>query len=213
MTEHDGKPADEAGEDEQEQDERGEDESSGGVDLSDLASLTGLAESGGFGILGGIGELISEARQQLERASYEAGSETVTGRAGGGSVEIQLTGNLEAVSVSISPEIVDPDDVSLLEDLVLAALRHALVEVTEIREQAASGMLSPGGFAGIPGLGSLPALGNLDLGGIDIGAVMGSIFGNQTGQEGQNLEDTAPESADRPAAGDDQSSDPSGHEH
>jgi DNA-binding YbaB/EbfC family protein len=123
-----------------------------GVDFAGLAL-------GGFGGIGGLGEFIGEARGHFEQASTEAASVVVTGRAGDGSVEIQLTGNLEAISVKIAPEVVDPSDVSMLEDLVLAALRHALAEAVEVQESAAANFLPNG------------------IGGLDLGAMMSGLLG------------------------------------
>lgn len=112
--------------------------------------------SGAIGPLAGLGQLFGEARDRLDDVSKEAANVNVTGRAGGGAVEVTLNGNLEAVSVKIAKEIVDPDDVGLLEDLVLAALRHALADLVEVREQAVSTLLP---------------------GGLDLEAMMGSLFG------------------------------------
>lgn len=74
----------------------------------------------------------------------------VTGTSGAGMVEITLNGNMKVESISIAPEIVDPDDVTMLEDLVLGALNAALTNLQDaLKEKAASvagGLQFPGGF-------------------------------------------------------------------
>lgn len=94
-------------------------------------------------------------QQQLADAQQEAASTEVEGRAGGGQVTVTMTGAGEVTAVHISPEVVDPDDVELLEDLVLAALRdaaHRAADSAADLQQKALGGLA-GGIAEIPGLG------------------------------------------------------------
>ncbi len=90
-------------------------------------------------------------QQQLLAAQADAAARTVEGSAAGGLVTVTLTGGGEAVAVGIDPEVVDPDDVELLEDLVLAALRDALAKVQELQQQAVGGL----GLGGMGGLGGL----------------------------------------------------------
>ncbi len=136
----------------------------------------------------GLGELLGGARQHFEQAAHEAGDVKVKGSAGGGAVEIELTGNLDVVAVRIDPAVIDRDDPSLLEDLVTAALRDALSEVVSVRQEAVTGLLPPGMdlgamMSGIFGpeagqaAGALPDLSGIDLGGLDFGELMGGLFG------------------------------------
>ncbi len=150
-----------------------------------------------MGALSGLGQLFGQARQQLDQASEEAAHATVTGRAGGGAVEVVLTGDLEVTAVRISPEIVDPGDVGMLEDLLVAAMRQALSEALEVRERAAESLLGPGldleammgslfGGAG-PGTGPLAGLG--DLGDL-VGELLGTAeVGELEGDEDESDED------------------------
>ena len=78
----------------------------------------------------------------------EARSQVYEGHAGGGAVIVRATGDLEFESITIDPEVVDPSDVEMLQDLVLAAL-HDLATTMATVQQAAMG-----------------ALGSLDLGGL-----------------------------------------------
>lgn len=88
-----------------------------------------------------------EMQEQLAKAQEELASREFVGSAGGGMVKATVTGGPELVAIEISPEVVDPDDVEMLEDLVVAAVRQAL----EAAVQAANNQL--GGLAG--GLGGL----------------------------------------------------------
>jgi len=98
--------------------------------------------------LGNIQERMGEIQERLARIS-------VVGSAGGDMVQIELNGHMEVLRVKISPEAVDPSDLSLLQDLTRAALADALFKVKErIREEFASltgGLNLPPGMLGLPG--------------------------------------------------------------
>jgi len=97
-----------------------------------------------------LGELLASAQkmqEQLLAAQAEAAEQVHEGHAAGGAVRVSVTGGLDFRSVSISPEAVDPDDVELLEDLVLAALHDAMAKVNEA-QQGAMGGLDLGGLGG-----------------------------------------------------------------
>ena len=108
---------------------------------------------GGLGDLGGL----LESAQQAFSAQAEAAQQTVEGSAGGGVVTVTMTGAGEVTAVSLAREVVDPDDVDMLQDLIVAALHDAGLKVTELQQQA------------------LGAFGGLDLGGI--GDVLGGLTG------------------------------------
>lgn len=88
-------------------------------------------------------------QQELAQAQAKLAEQTFEGSAGGGMVKATVTGTQELVGVSISPEVVDPEDVEMLEDLVVAAVRSAMEAAT-----AAAG----------ESLG--PLAGGLDMGGL-----------------------------------------------
>lgn len=103
---------------------------------------------GGFGG-GGLNmqQMMRQAQkmqEQMAKAQEELGELTVTGSAGGGMVEVTLTGKREVEGVTIKPEAVDPDDVEMLEDLVSAAIGDALKKVAEKEAE-----LMPYGAAGL----------------------------------------------------------------
>ena len=92
----------------------------------------------GFGGFGGGGfnmqQMMRQAQkmqEQMAKAQEELAELSVTGSAGGGMVEITLSGNRDVEAVVIKPEAVDPDDVEMLEDLVAAAIGDALAKVAE----------------------------------------------------------------------------------
>ena len=104
-----------------------------------------------------------EMQQRLIDAQAEAESETVEGIAGGGKVRVTMTGAGEVTSVRIDPSVVDPNEVDLLEDLIVAALRDAATRVGLLAEQRLNQGLG-GGLAELFGGG---AAGEIDEGDAD----------------------------------------------
>ena len=79
-------------------------------------------------------------QEQLLAARAEAETQEVEGQAGGGIVKVRVTGGMDFRGVTIDPSAVDPEDVSMLEDLVLAAIRDAVTKAGQISEQAMGGL-------------------------------------------------------------------------
>jgi len=105
-----------------------------------------------------MGSLLEQAmgmQQQLLEAQAQAAEAVVEGQAGGGVVKIEVTGGMEFRSVTIAPEAVDPADVELLQDLVLAALNDAMDGIGRL-QQASMGGLDLGAMGGMLGLGGAP---------------------------------------------------------
>jgi DNA-binding YbaB/EbfC family protein len=98
------------------------------------AAVPGLPdlESLDSGMLGG---LLAQA-QEMMAAQAAAADVEVEGIAGGGAVRIRATGTGQVLAVSLSPEAVDPNDVAMLEDLVLAALHDLAARLQEIQREA-----------------------------------------------------------------------------
>ena len=126
----------------------GDDPEAGG--LPDLGGLVGGLLGGAGG--GGLGDLLAQAQQAMS-ASRAAADQEVEGSAGGGVVRVRLTGGGEPRAVRIDPAVVDPTDVEGLEDLVLAALRDAQVQVARLHEQAMGGFDPSSMLGGILGEG------------------------------------------------------------
>ena len=90
-----------------------------------------------------MNELLKQAQkmqEQLLAARAEAEEQEVEGQAGGGMVKVRVTGGMEFRGVTIDPSAVDPDDVAMLEDLVLAAVRDAVAKAGAISEKAMGGL-------------------------------------------------------------------------
>lgn len=101
-----------------------------------------MTNDGGFD-LGSLLEQAQAMQQQMAEAQEQQAAQLLTGSAGGGKVTVEVTGAGEFRKVSISPDAVDPEDVELLEELVLAALRDATTQIAELQEQAMGGMDLP----------------------------------------------------------------------
>ena len=96
---------------------------------------------------------VQQMQAEMAKAQEELKSEVVEASAGGGMVTVKVTGELELLEVRIDPEAVDPEDVELLQDMVLAATNEALRSAQEL---AASRMgAATGGLGGAGGLGGL----------------------------------------------------------
>ena len=84
---------------------------------------------GGFGGGPNMQQLMKQAQkmqQEFQRMQQELESKEFTAKAGGGAVEATVNGKREVLSLTIKPEAVDPDDVEMLEDLVVAAVNEAI---------------------------------------------------------------------------------------
>jgi len=90
--------------------------------------------------LGALLEQAQQMQQQLMAAQAEAAEQVHEGVAGGGVVRISVSGAMDFQSVTIRPDAVDPDDVDMLQDLVLAALHDAVGKVNAAQQQALGGL-------------------------------------------------------------------------
>ena len=86
---------------------------------------------------------------QMEKAQADLEEKEITTTAGGGVVEATVNGKKELVKLTIKPDVVDPDDIETLEDLVMAAVNEGLRQIEEI-SQSTMGQLTGG--LNIPGL-------------------------------------------------------------
>ena len=83
--------------------------------------------------LGALMSQLGQVQQNLQAAQQSAASQVIEGIAGGGAVRISATGGLDFRSVTIDPSVVDPADVEMLEDLVLAAIRDAVEQANALQ--------------------------------------------------------------------------------
>jgi DNA-binding YbaB/EbfC family protein len=99
---------------------------------------------------------MQDLQRQQQELQARLRAEVVEASAGGGMVKVKVSGALEVKAIEIDPDAVDPDDVELLQDMILAAANEALRAASERAEQAQSSLLGPltqqlGGL-GLPGL-------------------------------------------------------------
>ena len=113
-----------------------------------------MAKRGGFpgGMPGNMNNLMKQAQKmqkQMEEQAKELESKEVTAAAGGGAVEVTVSGKKEVTKVKIDPDAVDPDDVEMLEDLIMAATNEALRKMDDLSTQSMSKITGGlGGFGG-----------------------------------------------------------------
>ena len=107
---------------------------------------------GGMGMPGNMNNLMKQAQRmqkQMEETTIELEEKEVTAAAGGGAVEVTVTGKKEVKSVKLNPEVVDPDDIEMLEDLIVAATNEALRKIEEISQSEMAKIT--GGLGGLGG--------------------------------------------------------------
>lgn len=102
-----------------------------------------MAKRGGFpgGMPGNMNNLMKQAQRmqrQMEEAQKQMEEMEMTATAGGGAVEVTVSGKKEVLKVKLSREVVDPDDIEMLEDLIVAATNEALRKVEEASQQSMS---------------------------------------------------------------------------
>ena len=110
-----------------------------------------MAKRGGFpgGMPGNMNNLMKHAQKmqrQMEETTKELEAKEYSSSAGGGAVTVTVSGKKEVTSVKIAPEAVDPDDVEMLEDLIMAAVNEAF---RQMEEESSSAMAKlTGGLGG-----------------------------------------------------------------
>jgi len=103
---------------------------------------------------GGMGNLLNQMQKlqaDMEKTQAELENEELTITAGGGIVKIVITGHRKVKTLAIDPEVVDPDDVEMLQDVIVAAVNDALDQVEKLQEERMGGLT--GGLNLPPGLG------------------------------------------------------------
>ena len=113
-----------------------------------------MAQRGGFpgGMPGNMNNLMKPAQRmqrQMEETTKELEEKEYSASAGGGAVTVTVSGKKEVLSVKLAEEVVDPDDIEMLQDLIVAATNEALRKMEE-ESQAAMSKLT-GGLGGLGG--------------------------------------------------------------
>ena len=110
-----------------------------------------MAKRGGFpgGMPGNMNNLMKQAQKmqrQMEESQRELEATEFTAKAGGGAVEVTVTGKKQLTNIVLSPDVVDPDDVEMLQDLIMAAFNEAI----KMADDASANMMGrmTGGLGG-----------------------------------------------------------------
>ena len=112
-----------------------------------------MARRGGFqgGMPGNMNNLMKQAQKmqkQMEEAQKQMEEMEITASAGGGAIEVTVTGKHEVTKVKLAEDVVDPDDIETLEDLIMAAVNEAMRKVDEASQQSMSRIT--GGMGNLP---------------------------------------------------------------
>jgi DNA-binding YbaB/EbfC family protein len=101
------------------------------------------------GMGGGMAQQLQKLQQDMLARQEALGDEVVEVTAGGGAITVEITGHQKIKSITIDPEVVDPDDVEMLQDLIVAAVNEA---VERSQAMAAESLSALTGGLGLPGL-------------------------------------------------------------
>ncbi len=110
--------------------------------------LPGMGAGGGAG--GGGGNPLAAAQEMFAKAQEELAGASVEGSSGGGAVRVRMSGEQKILAITLDPEVVDPDGVDMLQDLIMAAIANASEKASDL--QAKSFGAITGGL-NLPGLG------------------------------------------------------------
>lgn len=95
---------------------------------------------------------LAQMQERLVKAQADLAEKRAEGSSGGGAVQIVVTGAMKVDSLKIDKEVVDPDDIEMLEDLLTAALNEVLAKVQSLQMGQLAGLAGSLGIGGIPGL-------------------------------------------------------------
>jgi DNA-binding YbaB/EbfC family protein len=111
-----------------------------------------MAKGGFPGGMGNMNNLMKQAQKMqkdMEKMQAELADKTVQASVGGGMVEVTVNGKKEILDITIKPEVVDPDDIEMLQDLVISAVNEAMRKADELTQSEMSQIT---GGMGMPGL-------------------------------------------------------------
>lgn len=95
-------------------------------------------------------QMAQQMQRQMQKIQEELGTTMVEGSAGGGAITVTMNGHRELQAITISPDVVDPDDIEMLQDLLLAAFNDASKRAQDLAEERLGPLT--GGMKGMPGL-------------------------------------------------------------
>ncbi len=106
---------------------------------------------GGMGNLGKLMEQAQKAMADAQKAEEELGQARIETQSGGGMVKVVVTGKAELIEIKIAKDVVDPDDVETLEDLITVAVRDAIERANTMREERLKSVMPAGMGSNLPG--------------------------------------------------------------
>ena len=95
---------------------------------------------------------LQQMQAEMEKTQAELAEKEITTTAGGGAIEVTVNGNKEITKLVIDRDVVDPDDVEMLQDLVMAAVNEAIRQIEELTESEMNKITGGFGGMGFPGL-------------------------------------------------------------
>lgn len=95
---------------------------------------------------------MQKMQEDMNRVQQELQTETVTATAGGGAVTATVSGGLEVMSVKLDPAVVDPEDIEMLEDTIVAAVNEAMRQAQDLAQRRIGAITGGLSGLGIPGL-------------------------------------------------------------
>ncbi|MBO4954262.1 MAG: YbaB/EbfC family nucleoid-associated protein [Clostridia bacterium] len=108
-----------------------------------------MGNMGGMGNLNNMMKQAQKMQEEMQKTQEALADKTVEASVGGGAVTVSMNGHKQLLSVNISPDVVDPDDVEMLQDLILSAVNEAMRKAEEL---AAQDLGKITGGLNIPGL-------------------------------------------------------------
>ncbi|MAU93531.1 MAG: YbaB/EbfC family nucleoid-associated protein [Planctomycetes bacterium] len=108
--------------------------------------------AGSLGDLGGLLRQAKKMQKEVAEMQNKLADKNYEGKAGGGAVVVTITGAYEFKNITISPEVVDADDVEMLEDLVAVAVKDVLQQITVDSADSMKGVTGGMGLPGMPGM-------------------------------------------------------------
>jgi DNA-binding YbaB/EbfC family protein len=98
---------------------------------------------------GGMAQQLQKLQQEMLATQEALGDEVVEITAGGGAIKVEITGHQRIQSITIDPEVVDPEDVEMLQDLIVAAVNEAIEKSQSLAAERLGGLT---GGLGLPNL-------------------------------------------------------------
>ncbi len=98
---------------------------------------------------GGMAQQLQKLQQEMLETQEALGDEVVEVTAGGGAITIAITGHQQVQSITIDPEVVDPEDIEMLQDLIVAAINEAIEKSQNMAAERLSGLTGGLGLSGL----------------------------------------------------------------